>query len=98
LKLKKTNDQTLGEAIQELIKTYRLEDKLNQARLIKSWDTVTGEMISRHTEKLFVKGNKLYIKLDSDALKNELIYARTKLVKMLNDSVGSEIITEIVFL
>jgi predicted nucleic acid-binding Zn ribbon protein len=96
--LKKTNDQTLGEAIQELIKTYRLEDKLNQARLIKSWDTVTGEMISRHTEKLFVKGNKLYIKLDSDALKNELIYARTKLVKMLNDSVGSEIITEIVFL
>ncbi len=96
--MKKTNDQTLGEAIQELIKTYRLEDKLNQARLIKSWDTVTGEMISRHTEKLFVKGNKLYIKLDSDALKNELIYARTKLVKMLNDSVGSEIITEIVFL
>jgi len=96
--LKKTNDQTLGEAIQELIKTYRLEDKLNRARLVKSWDDVTGELISKHTEKLFVKGDKLYVKLDSGALKNELIYARTKLIKMLNKSVGSEIITEIVFL
>ena len=96
--MKKSNDQTLGEAIQELIKTYRLEDKLNQARLIKSWDSVTGEMISKHTEKLFVKGNKLYVKLDSDALKNELLYARTKLIKMLNDSVKSDIISEIVFL
>ncbi len=96
--MKKSNDQTLGEAIQELIKTYHLEDKLNQARLVKCWDDVTGELISKHTEKLFVKGNKLYVKLDSDALKNELLYARTKLIKMLNKSVGSEVISEIIFL
>ncbi len=96
--MKKSNDQTLGEAIQELIKTYRLEDKLNRARLVKSWESVTGELISKHTEKIFVKGSKLYVKLDSDALKNELLYARTKLIKMLNESVKSEIISEIVFL
>ncbi len=96
--MKKSNDQTLGEAIQELIQTYHLEDKLNRARLVRSWESVTGELISKHTEKLFVKGSKLYVKLDSDALKNELLYARTKLIKMLNDSVKSEIITEIVFL
>jgi len=96
--LKATNEQTLKEAITELLEAYKLKDGINETRLINSWDNVAGELISRHTEKLFIRKKTLYIKLDSAALKNELMYARNKLIKSLNKAIDVEVIQDIVFL
>ncbi|OQX72943.1 MAG: hypothetical protein B6D61_13105 [Bacteroidetes bacterium 4484_249] len=96
--LKNSNEQTLKEAINELLKSYKLENGVNNSRLIKSWDDVTGDMISKHTEQIFIKKTTLYVKLDSPALKHELSFARSKLIKLLNKSVNRNIIEEIVFL
>ncbi|MCD4683017.1 MAG: DUF721 domain-containing protein, partial [Bacteroidales bacterium] len=38
------------------------------------------------------------IKLDSPALKNELSFARTKLIKSLNKAVNKEVIQDIKFI
>lgn len=94
---KKSNEQTLGEAIRQLLKTYRLEGKINQARIIEAWDEVTGPMISKHTRDLYVKGSKLFVELDSPALKNELAYSKSQIVDKLNEAVGQEVIKDIVF-
>ena len=95
--MKKYNDQTLGEAIKEMIETYRLEGRLNEVKLIGAWEKVAGKMISRHTKDLHIKSKKLYVSLDSPALKNELNFSREKIVKALNDAVGQQVIDEIVF-
>ena len=96
--MKNSNEQTLKEAITELLKSYKLENGVNNSRLIKSWDQVTGDMISKHTERIFIKKNTLYVKLDSPALKHELSFARNKLIKLLNKSVNQNIVEDIVFL
>ena len=95
--MKKYNDQTLGEAIKEMIEAYRLDGKLNEVKLIGAWEKVAGKMISRHTKDLNIKDKKLYVTLDSPALRNELSYAREKIIKALNDAVGLQVIDEIVF-
>ncbi|MCD4723855.1 MAG: DUF721 domain-containing protein [Bacteroidales bacterium] len=92
-----SNEQPLGEVIRELLASYRLEGKLNQARVIMAWEEVTGKMISRHTQDLYIKGSKLFVKLDSPALKNELAYSKGQIIDSLNDAAGGEIITDIVF-
>ncbi len=92
------NLYTLKDAIEQLLNTYRLKGKLQETNLIESWEKVCGSLISRHTENLFVSNNKLYVKVDSAALKNELMYSKTKLVSALNKSVGDEIIKDIVFI
>ncbi|MCD4666017.1 MAG: DUF721 domain-containing protein [Bacteroidales bacterium] len=96
--MKTTNEQTLNNVIKDILSTYKLEDGINEARLVSVWDEVVGELISKHTEKIFVKGKKLYVKLDSPALKNELSYARNQLIKNLNKAVNNLIIENIVFL
>ncbi len=96
--MKATNEQTLKEAITELLEAYKLKDGINETRLINSWDNVVGDLISRHTEKLFIRKKTLYIKLDSAALKNELMYARNKLIKSLNKAIDVEVIEDIVFI
>ncbi len=94
----KGNDRQLKDVIKELINTYRLNDGLNEAKLIDSWESVVGKMIANHTEKLRISNGKLFIRLDSPAVKNELMYARGKLLKSLNETVGKDVIKEIVFL
>lgn len=91
------NNQPLGEVIKELLHNYNLEGKLSQARIIEAWPMVTGDMITRHTRDLYIKGRKLFVQLDSPALKNELSYSKTRILDELNKMVGEDVITDIVF-
>lgn len=91
------NNQTLREVIEELISAYHIEDKLNQSKVIGLWDQVVGKMIARDTTHLYIKNRILYVKLNSPALREELGYARSKLVKSLNKAAGGEVIIDIAF-
>lgn len=91
------NNQTIREVIEDLIAAYRIGDKLNQTKVIGLWDSVVGKMIARETTHLYIKNRILYVKLNSPALREELGYARTKLIKSLNKAAGSEVIDDIAF-
>ncbi len=91
------NEQPLDEAIRAFLKIYNLEPKLDEVKLINSWEAVVGKMIARHTNDLFIQKKKLFVYLDSDALRNELSYTKSLLIKRLNEATGKEVITDIVF-
>lgn len=93
-----TNNQSLRDVIEELISAYRIGDRLNQAKVIGMWDSVVGKMIARDTSHLYIKNKTLFVKLNSPALREELGYARTKLIKSLNKAAGSEVIDDIAFI
>lgn len=90
------NEHSLKEVIDQLLKAYKLDDKLAERRLIASWESVMGAMIAKHTKDLYIKYQQLFVTLDSAALRNELSLAKTKIVKMLNDEVGSQVIVEVI--
>jgi predicted nucleic acid-binding Zn ribbon protein len=92
----RNNEHTLKEAIDQLLKAYKLDGRLAERKLIASWEPVMGAMIAKHTKDLYIKHKQLFVTLDSAALRNELSLAKTKIVKLLNDAVGSEIITEVI--
>ena len=94
---KGSNEMTIGQAITELLKTYKLEDKMTEVKLVNSWESVVGKMIAKHTVEIKLKKRKLFVKMDSAAITNELTYAKTKMVKALNIEAGADILDEIVF-
>lgn len=91
------NDVKLGDALKELLETYRLNSKLDEVNLIQQWGKVLGPVIDKHTSKLFINQGVLYVVLDSAALKQELSYSKSMIVSNLNKAVGKEVITGIVF-
>ena len=93
-----SNEQVLKDVINNLVKRYKLEYGIVSTRIINSWESVAGELIAKHTENIYVRGDTLYIKLDSAALKDELSYAKEKLVKAINSAVEKEAIKTIVFM
>jgi predicted nucleic acid-binding Zn ribbon protein len=94
--MSKHNEHTLKEAIEQLLKAYKLDDKLAERRLIASWESVMGVMISKHTKDLYIKNKQLFVTLDSSTLRNELSMGKSKILKMLNEEVGSEVINEVI--
>lgn len=96
--MKIPSDRPIGDVIKEMIRTYRMEGKLNEVKVLHSWENVVGEMIARHTKDLYIKNHRLFVKIDSPALKNELSYSRTLIVEKLNEAAGGEVIAEVVFI
>lgn len=96
--MRSSNEQTLKEAIQSLLETYRLNRGMQETKLINSWDKVAGSFVAKNTESLHIRNKTLFIKINSPALKNELSFAKSKLIHTLNKGVNQEIISDIVFL
>jgi predicted nucleic acid-binding Zn ribbon protein len=90
------NEHSIKDAIESLLKTYKLDDRLAERRLINSWEEVMGKMIANHTKDLYVKNGQLIVTLDSAALRNELAMAKSKIIKMMNEAAGKEVINEVI--
>jgi predicted nucleic acid-binding Zn ribbon protein len=94
--MRKSNEKPLKAAIEEFLDKFHLRDKLNQAKVIQAWEKVVGEMVARNTSQLHIRNKVLYVKVNSAALRNELLFARTKIMSALNKEAGSTVIEDIV--
>lgn len=86
----------LGNLIKEFYELHKGASYLDEQKAIQSWPNVVGPFIATHTIDLSIKSGVLYVRVDSDALRNELFYSKTLLMKNLNERVGKEVVTEIV--
>lgn len=94
--MRKKNTQKIDDVIKEYLKALKIDDKLKEVNLIKSWDDVVGKTIARSTQNIYIKNRKLFVKLNSSVIRNELFMLRDGLKKTLNDRAGEELIDEII--
>lgn len=86
----------LGDLIKEFYELHKGPDYMNEIKVINSWPKVVGPFIASHTIDLSIKNNILFVRVDSDALRSELSYSKSLLMKNLNAIAGMEVVKEIV--
>ncbi len=86
----------LGDLIKEFYELHKGPDYMNEIKVINSWPKVVGPFIASHTIDLSIKNNILFVRVDSDALRSELSYSKSLLMKNLNAIAGKEMVKEIV--
>lgn len=94
--VKKSNEYTLKQAIEEMMRTYRLQGKLDEMKLINGWEKVMGAVITKYTRKIHIENRILYVELNSAALREELSYGKSKMIKMLNEEAGGNVIDDVI--
>lgn len=94
--MRKSNQQSIGEVLQQFLKQNRLDKKLHYAEIIGSWESIVGKLVAQHTKNMYFHENKLILELDSPALRNELLMQRSEIVKKVNTLAGEELIKEVV--
>ncbi len=86
----------LGDLVKEFMELHKGAEYLDEQRVLQSWPQVVGPFIASHTIDLSIKNGVLFVRVDSDALRHELNYSKSLLMKNLNEVVGKEVIKEIV--
>lgn len=91
-----TNEQTIKEVISELIEQNHMKGKLAEVNVINNWENLVGPMIAKQTEKIYFAKNKLFIHITSPPLRQELNYTRSRIVQLVNEFVGQDLIEDVV--
>lgn len=94
--MRKSNQQSIGEALQQFLKENHIDKKLHQADILGKWELLVGKLFAKHTKNVFFMGTKLVVELDSPALRNELNMQRTTLISKINELADSALVTEII--
>lgn len=94
--MRRSNDQPLGDIIREFIRAYRLSDKLTEINIKAEWEKITGKVIANHTRNIYLMRRKLYVQVDSAALREELNMVRSRLLEALNKNFSEPVIDEII--
>lgn len=95
--MKSSNEYTLKQAIEALIDQYKIEERLSETVVINDWEKIVGKMVARHTKNMHIKKRVLFIEFDNAALRNEMSFAKTRLIEAINKSLKNDAIEEIVF-
>lgn len=95
--MRKANDQKIDEVVKDMLKAFKLESKMAEAKVIHAWPQIMGAAVANRTTEIYFYDNKLFITLNSSSLRQELFQAREKIMQMLNEEAGSEVVKEIVF-
>ncbi|NQX42718.1 Protein of unknown function [Pedobacter steynii] len=96
--MRKPNDITLKEGIGKMLNVYKLKGKFDETTIIALWPELMGVAIGNRTTQIYISQKKLFVRIESSVIKNELMMVRTGIIEKLNERAGSEVITEIVFL
>ena len=87
----------ISEVIQELLKKNNMKSRLDETTITQKWEEVIGKAMAKYTRKVYVSKGILYVEVTSSVARNELVMNSSLLIERLNQTTGSETITDIIF-
>lgn len=94
--MKRGGVKSISELVRATCREEGLETPLNEYRLIKAWLQVLGKNVNNYTGELYIKNQTLYVHVTSSVLRQELMMNRKNLVRLLNEHVKAQVITDII--
>jgi hypothetical protein len=91
----KSNEVSLGAALESVLTELNLRHGVYEAKIEAMWEAVMGKTIAKHTTNINLKGDRLYLTVDSAALRNELFYSRVKIKDVVNKELAKDIIKDV---
>lgn len=96
--MRKANDKSLKEAIGQMLQVYKIKKRFDETAIIASWPQLVGKPVANRTKELFISDKKLYLRIESSVIKNELLFMRTQIIDKINEEAKTILIEEIIFL
>jgi len=90
------NNRKVGDIIRKLMKNPKLSAKLDELDALDAWAKILGKNLLKFVVEQRLYKGKLYVKLKSAPLRNELSYKKSELIEKINQKIGKEIIKEII--
>ena len=93
---KKNEFQSVGQAIRDLLNSYRLSNKYDEANIIESWERLVGKPIANRTKKIYIRNKVLFVEFDSPTMRHDFSLHKTEVLEVFRKEFGDGVITEII--
>lgn len=93
---RQNENQRLGDALKDFIAENKLQKGIDQVNVKEAWVNLMGNGVNNYTTQVTLKNDILYVSLSSSVLREELSYGKSKIIKMLNEELGKELVKKIV--
>ncbi|MGB7843595.1 MAG: DUF721 domain-containing protein [Salinimicrobium sp.] len=94
---RRNNDHiSISEALQEFVSDNKLQKGLDKVDVRNVWNSQMGPAIEKYTTAIKLEREVLHVQLSSSVLREELSYGKDKIIKMLNEELGRELIKKLV--
>ncbi|MCC5916351.1 MAG: DUF721 domain-containing protein [Cryomorphaceae bacterium] len=91
-----SNLKGIGQVISQIIRENGWEERIHKQELYLAWDEVMGPAVAKRTESIYLKGRRLFITINSAPLKHELNMQRTRIVEILREHTGRDLVDHVI--
>lgn len=95
---RRSDDVTIKQAVEKLLDVYRLRRKYDETSILSAWPELIGSAIANRTQQIYIKDKKLFVRVESAVIKNELAMMRRQIIGRVNEYVGKVVIEEFIIL
>ena len=95
-KKRHNENMTLSDVLKEFVSTNKLQEGLDKVEIKDAWENLMGNGVNSYTTSVQLKRDTLYVQLSSSVLREELSYGKEKIIAMLNEALGKELIKTLV--
>ncbi|MCL6265374.1 DUF721 domain-containing protein [Flagellimonas myxillae] len=86
----------LRDALGEFIKENKLQKGMDKVDAREAWVKLMGNGVNNYTTAVELRNETLYVSLSSSVLREELSLGKSKIITMLNEELGKELIKMLV--
>ena len=94
---KRSNDSfKIDDLLKSFVKENKLEKGLDKVNVEAAWAELMGKGVNTYTNSVKLHKDTLYVELNSSVLREELSYGKDKIISMLNEALGKDLITKLI--
>ncbi|MDP4600542.1 MAG: DUF721 domain-containing protein [Polaribacter sp.] len=94
---KRENDSFLVKDLMQIfIKENNLSKGMQKIQIEETWAKLMGQGVTGYTTSVKLQNKTLVVQLSSSVLREELTYGKEKIIKMINEEMGENIISKII--
>ena len=87
---------SIEELMNDVFKENNLRRGLQKISVKEAWNLLMGKGVVSYTNSVEIKGKTLIVKLKSSVLREELSFGKDKIIKMMNQELGENLISKII--
>jgi hypothetical protein len=94
---KRFNEESpISDVLKQFISQNKLEAGMDVVNVREAWKNLMGKGVNNYTTEIQLKGSVLYVALSSAVLREELSYGKDKIIKMINEELRKDLITNLI--
>jgi hypothetical protein len=93
---RKNDNSSLSEALKDFIQKNKLQHGIDKVNAREAWVNLMGNGVNNYTTAIELRNETLYVSLSSSVLREELSLGKSKILDMLNEELGKNLVKKIV--